>query len=141
MRPTPVSSGGTKTYHLVGISIMEKVKFIKHKGKDILHIDFTNAEPDEVMTICEDAKAMVSKQTGSALLTMTDVSEAKVTPEVSQALKDLASHNKPYAKAGAVLGVTGLKKVIFNSLLIFTGRRNLHLFDSPEQARNWLAEQ
>ena len=57
---------------------------------------------------------------------------------MSDGLKQFTAHNKPYVKAGAVVGVTGLKRIIFSAVVTFS-RRNLEAFDDVEQAKHWLA--
>jgi len=49
--------------------------------------------------------------------------------------------NTPYIKCSAVYGVEGLKEVIFNGILSFTGRKNLVLFKTLEEAKDFLANQ
>ena len=120
---------------------MGNVCYITHKGKQILHIDFKDTELDEIKAICEKAKSMICKHPACSLLTITDVSDTKLNPEVSKYLKDLAAHNKPFVKAGGVLGVSGIKKVSFNAVLLFSGRKNLHLFDNMEETKDWLVQQ
>jgi hypothetical protein len=41
----------------------------------------------------------------------------------------------------AVIGVEGLKQIIFNSFLAFTKRKNLVLKNSEEEALEWLIKQ
>jgi hypothetical protein len=55
-------------------------------------------------------------------------------------LKEFTRHNKPYVIAAAVVGITGLKQIIYNAVLKFSGR-NLVAFDSVDRAKDWLAGQ
>ena len=115
--------------------------FIAHEGREIYYINIAGAGAEEIKRISEAAKADIRKQPQGSVLTITNVSDVNMIPEISNTLKDLAASNKPYVKAGAVLGVTGLKKITFNAVLMFSGRRNLHLFDTMEEARDWLVKQ
>jgi len=63
-----------------------------------------------------------------------------VTKETSATIKDFTTFNKPYVIAGAVVGVTGLKKVIYNAIVAISGR-NMSTFDTIDQAKDWLATQ
>ncbi len=60
--------------------------------------------------------------------------------EAAEALKQFTSHNKPYVTAAAVVGIIGLKQIIYNAVLKFSGR-NLVAFDSVDKAKDWLATQ
>jgi hypothetical protein len=119
---------------------MERIKFIEHKGKKILHLDFTQAHADEVIQIIREAKGVIAAQPKKSILTLTDVTDIKFNSATADAMKEFASHNKPYVSAGAVVGVTGLKQIIYNAVVRFTGR-NLVAFDSRGQAKDWLATQ
>ncbi len=119
---------------------MERVKFIDHKGKRILHLDFTNARADEVVHIIREAKGVIAKQPAQSIRTLTDVTDLKFNTDAAEAMKEFASHNKPYVAAAAVVGVTGLKKIIYNAVVKFSGR-NLVAFDSIGQAKEWLVNQ
>ena len=56
---------------------------------------------------------------------------------MTKVLSDLAAHNKPYVLASALLGVTGLRKVVLNSVVSITGRK-FEVFDSDQKAKDWL---
>ncbi len=117
---------------------MERVKFIQHKGKAILYIDLASCSTIEVLAAIEEAKAAVKTQQRGSVLTLTDVTGTGFDSAVTVAMKELVQHNKPYVAAAAVVGVTGLKQIIFNSVMRFSGR-HLHAFESLEQAKDWLA--
>ncbi len=115
----------------------ERVKFIKHREKDILLLDFSNAQTDEVLTIIEDAKRVISESPEQSLLTLTDVTNARFNEQVGEGMKKFTMHNKPYVKAGAVVGITGLKRIIFGAVMAFS-KRKLESFEDREQAKQWL---
>ena len=117
----------------------DRVKFIKHREKEILLLDFSNSGTDEVLKIIEDAKRVISAKPENSLLTLTDVTNARFNEKVGDGMKQFSAHNKPYVKAAAVVGITGLKKIIFGAVMAFS-KRNLASFDDVEQAKHWLAE-
>lgn len=114
-----------------------RVTFITHNEKEILFLDFSNTLPHEVLQTIEDAKRVISARPEQSLLTLTDVTNARFNEAVGDQLKQFTAHNKPYVKAGAVVGVTGLKRIIFSAVVTFS-RRNLETFDDLEQAKHWL---
>jgi hypothetical protein len=115
----------------------ERVKFIRHQEKEILFLDFSNSGTEEVLKIIEDAKRVISTKPENSLLTLTDVTNARFNEEVGEGMKQFTAHNKPYVKAAAVVGITGLKRVIFGAVMAFS-KRNLQSFDDMEQAKHWL---
>jgi hypothetical protein len=119
---------------------MPKVEFITHKGKEILFLDFSYGRPDNIMPFIEEAKKIIAGQPQSSLLTLTDVTEGQFNNKISDVFKKFALHNKPYVKAAAVVGVVGLRKVLYEMVIKFSGRQ-MSVFDTLEEAKDWLVEQ
>ncbi|HZS03795.1 MAG TPA: hypothetical protein VFD58_02890 [Blastocatellia bacterium] len=118
---------------------MERVRFITHNGRQILSIDFSSCSPEEMLRHMQEAQQMIAAQPQGSVLTLTDVTNAHYNREVSAALKAYTSANKPYVRAAAIVGVTGMREVILNAIILFT-RRNFSLFSHPEDAKEWLAQ-
>jgi len=120
---------------------MAEVRFITHQGIEILYIDFSfSTSREEVLQVIEETKTLVASRPPSSVFTLTNVANAYFDGDVNQALKDLASHNKPYVTAGAVVGLTTLKKIVYNSVLFFS-KRQLEICDDMDSAKAWLASQ
>lgn len=119
---------------------MNRIQFIDHKGRKILHLDFSHAKSDEVLRIIADARTTIGAQPHKSVFTLTDVTETGFNAAVSEAMKDFVAHNKPFIAASAVVGVNGLKQIIFNAVMKFSGRQ-LHAFGSLAEAKDWLAAQ
>ena len=116
---------------------MERVRFIQHKGKEILFLDFSQCKPDEALAVIEQSKAVIRKKPEHSLLTLTDVTDLRFNDTLSHQMKEFTAHNKPYVRAAAVVGITGLKKILFGAVIAFS-KRKIHAFDSIEQAKEWL---
>jgi hypothetical protein len=119
---------------------MERVQFIQHKGKKILHLNFADCSAEEVLKTIELSKAAIRTQSPGSVYTLTDVTNTAFNSKVSEAMKEFVVHNKPYVVAAAVVGVTGLKQVIYNTVMKFSGRK-LTAFDTLAEAKDWLAAQ
>jgi hypothetical protein len=119
---------------------MANAGFETFQGKQIFFIDFRDAQPAQTLATSADAQAKIAKCPPSSVLTLTDITNAVVDDHVTDAMKSLAKANKPFVKAAAVVGVTGLRKVIFNMIILFT-RRQMSLFDNHDAAKKWLAAQ
>jgi len=120
--------------------IMERAKFIKHRGKMILSYDFSHLTTDEAQQLMEYCPGLIRHMPPQSVLTLTDVTGLNFNEELKEAFKMLSQNNKAHVIAGAVVGVTGWKKLIYMASLRFSGRNNLHLFDDVEAAREWLAD-
>ncbi|HWO88813.1 MAG TPA: hypothetical protein VNL98_06660 [Gemmatimonadales bacterium] len=119
----------------------DRIRWIEHKGKRILLHDFSHiTNPFDVLPAVEASRAIVAVQPKGSLLALTDVTGSRFNKEIVDALKSLANHNKPFVKAGAVVGLSGLQRVVYVAITQFTGRR-LPTFETAEQAMDWLVEQ
>ncbi len=115
----------------------ERVKFIRHQEKDILFLDFSNSGVEEVLKTIEDAKRVMRARPERSLLTLSDVTNARFNEAVGKGMKQLTDHSRTSVKASAIVGVTGLQKIIFGAVAAFS-KRNIESFDDVELAKHWL---
>ena len=120
---------------------MAGISFITHNGVKILYEDYSQSKPVEILALIEKSKAIISGQPQNSILALVNVKGSNFNLKVTTALKDFVKANTPYIKCSAVYGVEGLKEVIFNGILSFTGRKNLVLFKTLEEAKDFLANQ
>ena len=120
---------------------MPEVSFITHKGIKILYENFENGKPNEIITWIEKAKAVIRIQPEKSVLALVNVKGASFDMSVTAALKEFVKGNEPYMKCAAVYGVEGLKEVIFNGILAFSGRKNLVLCKTLEEGKDFLVTQ
>ena len=120
---------------------MDRTRFIEHQGKRILLLDYSGLRSaDEALREIERSKKLVALQPPASLLVLTDVSGAHYDRRVVQGMKELASHNAPYVRASAVVGVSGLQKVVYSAVILFS-KRKIQLADTRDQAMEWLVGQ
>ena len=119
---------------------MERIRFIQHKGAEILYIDFSGCQAAEIFPLVSQAKAIIALRPPQSLLTLTNVTNTQQNEAANQQMKSYTAHNKPYVKAAAVVGVEGLKKIVLDTIVLMS-KRQIHPFETIEQAKDWLAEQ
>jgi hypothetical protein len=119
---------------------MKRIYFIDHKGTQILYVDFSNLLPSQLPVCIEEAKKIIGAEPENSLLTLTNVTNMRFDYDSSQTIIDFSKHNKPYIKAAAVIGISGIQTVILNSVKIST-KREFAIFDDIEKAKDWLAEE
>jgi hypothetical protein len=73
------------------------------------------------------------------VLTLTIVDRGKFTAELVEQLKELTKGNSPYVRKAAVVGVTGMYKIVISAITIFS-KREFKLFDTKEAAVRYLLE-
>lgn len=118
---------------------MSGVSFITHKGVRILYEDFSKCKTDEVLALIEQAKPMIRNQPEKSVLALLSVKDSSFDSTVTNALKQFAKGNEPYIKCAAIYGIEGLKEIIFRGVVAFSGRKNLVLCKSLEEAKDFLA--
>lgn len=118
--------------------MMNRAKFIKHREKMILNFDFSDLDIDDARQVCAYVKGVISRMPERSVLTLVNVANVKYDAAFRELSGDLAEHNKPYVRAGAVVGVDGWKKLLFWATEKMTGRSNLKLFADAGQAKDWL---
>jgi hypothetical protein len=119
---------------------MERIKFITHKDKQILLIDFSHLRATEVPDVMKEAQQVIAGQPKQSVLTLTDITQMGFNMEVTAALKEYVAHNKPYVKASAVVGAEGLLAVTKTGVERST-ERDLINFKTREEAQDWLVSQ
>jgi len=119
---------------------MSRINPIQHQGKKILYLDFSGLDKQGILDLCTEAKATVAKKPPKSLLTLSNFTGIHFDNESTKAVQDLAKHDEPYVKAGAVVGITGLLMVVYNTMMTLTGRK-FEMFSDETKAKDWLAQQ
>jgi len=120
---------------------MPEVSFIKHQGVDILYGNFANSTTVDIPPGIKKAKELITSQLLNSVLALVNVENAKFDMSVTSDPKEFVKSNAPYIKFAAVYGVEGLKEIIFRSVLVFSGRKNIAIFRTLEEAKNFLVTQ
>ena len=119
----------------------DRLKKITHRGCSILFTDYSNfiTFDDWNVLLEEERKLMPSEPLGS-VLALAVFTGSRFSARVFSAIKELAVHNKPYIKASALVGLSSLQQGIFLKGIERTADRSFGLFDTVEQAKDWLAD-
>ena len=122
---------------------MAGVYEINYKGKSILCLDVAGLklkDKTEFKKLVDDAEEQIRKHPPKSLLVITNVTDTGFDTEVSAIMGEYAMHNTPYIKASALVGVSGVQKIVLAAIKALTGR-DFFLTDSVEEAKDWLIQQ
>jgi hypothetical protein len=120
---------------------VDRTCFIEHRGARILMLDYSHVMDEQVaLAAIARTKEIVAAEPPNSLLTLTNVEGSHFDSTIVAALRELVEHNRPYVRAGAVVGLSGLMRVVFSTLVHLTGR-NIRAFDQMEEAKDYLAAQ
>ena len=101
-------------------------------------MDFTNLNNvQEIKSLINESVAHIRKQPQNSLLTLTNIEGMHFSNEIKDLFGDFIKGNKPYVKAGAVVGLSGLQQILYNGLMKITGR-DIKSFGSINEAKDWL---
>ena len=120
---------------------MPAYEWIQYKNKRILYMNIIAREKEVLREKIATIEPIVEKEPHKSILCISDVTGGVANAEITQMLKNFTKHNEPYIKMTAVIGVEGIKNIIFRGVLMFTGRKNLVLKNSKQEALDWLVEQ
>ena len=115
----------------------ERIKWIEHKGKRILQNDLSNLSADEVVDGMKKFEKLVLSQVNKNILVFSDISGVYFNTKSLQEVKRVADTTKNYIPKYAVIGVTGIKRVLFR-VVKKIATTNLEALDSIDKAKDWL---
>jgi hypothetical protein len=116
----------------------DRIRFITHRGKQILCVDFSNCSADEVEEIARAAPDYITVKPLGSVLVLTDFSGAAFDRDALRAMKEAAVFDKPFVKKSALIGTEDLPVSFYDELRTFS-RRELLIFKTREEALAWLA--
>jgi hypothetical protein len=122
------------------VTVDEHVRFIEYKGCQILLIDFEGCQPAETLERIRYARSVIGRQPLASTRTLTMVKNSRFNSQVSEAMKEYTAHNKPFVRAAAVVGLSGLQEIVYNVIIKLTGR-NIATFADVASAKEFLASQ
>ena len=120
----------------------DRVKFLMHKEKYIMYVDYTGVSGDEfkerIDIIAEFTNTLETE--GREILLIVDFSNSKANTQVINKLKERATNiTMVRVKKTAAIGVTSVQKIflhVFRSI----GLTDVMVFNDIERAKDWLVE-
>ncbi|MFH1459561.1 MAG: STAS/SEC14 domain-containing protein [Candidatus Omnitrophota bacterium] len=116
-----------------------RIKWIVYKNKRILFHDYSGIRgfQGEGEQLAQEVNEFVEKLTEYNILELVDVRNSFGDLESVKRLKEISKRLKPRIKKSAVIGVSGIKKVILDAINTFSERK-IKPFKTEEEAKEWL---
>ncbi len=115
----------------------ERLRFIKHKGKAVYAVDFTNCTPKELLLLLDQIRASVANHEPNSVLIFADFSGAQVDKKVATRLKEVLVLDRPFVKRSAWIGTESVPEVYYEHFKNFS-QRDFPTFKTREEALDWL---
>jgi hypothetical protein len=116
-------------------------RFIEHKGKMIYYVDYSNIKTnEEFLHVIRQTNAFREKARAEGkrdLLMLVDLTGSFVYGEVLEEIKKAGKITKEITAREAVVGITGGKRILLK-IVQSISNMNLHVFDTIEEAKDWL---
>jgi len=107
--------------------------------RNVVFVDYTNLKAEELVAevdrVHKEARAHL---TGTRAKVLVDVRGAMMSAEAVRALKESTRSDKAMIEKTAIVGVTGVKRILADAIARFSGT-NTKYFDTKEEAMEWLA--
>lgn len=114
------------------------ISFINHGGESVMFADYRECKrPEQQIELLDKVADMMKTKQNVRLLV--DYNGIAAGPNYMSKLKDYGNTVfKKHMICSAVLGINGLKKILFNGYNRATGANNIKALDDREEALNWL---
>lgn len=123
------------------LQINEAVKIIDYQNLKIITIDFpSNSDLEQIKKIIVEAKNSIARQPKNSVFTLTILGDFHFNNEITKEFHKFIEHNKPYVKAGAVVGISGIKQAMLNSLSLLT-KRSFIVVDKVDDGLEYLLKE
>ncbi len=117
---------------------MDRVRFITHQSKQILLVDLTDCNAEEVIELL--TQVQMTTQERNSVLTLCDLTGTQFSRAAITRMKEVAVFDRPYVKRAAMVGAESLPKVFYDALQTFS-RREFLRFKTQEEAMDSLVRE
>lgn len=116
------------------------ISFFDHNGTEIMFADYTKSASKEQQLQLLDEVAEAMKKKGKVRL-LVDYTGVTAGTDYMSKIKEYGNTIfKEHMLCSATMGVTGLKKILFNGYNRATGATNVKVFEDRSQALSWLVD-
>ena len=117
----------------------EHMKWIEHKGKEILYLDYSNLKDGEYKNESKKIGYYITTLGKDNLLILTDVSGNYFDMGGMKDSRKIGDMVKPYIKKTAIIGSAKTQRIFIKSVSIFSGVA-IKPFGNIDDAKDWLIE-
>ncbi|MBN2352380.1 MAG: hypothetical protein JXD23_07415 [Spirochaetales bacterium] len=125
---------------------MERVRWVDHKGKKILYLDYTglrapNPEDKKIVLDIIAKATEIARRSPEKIRFLSDVTNTVSDKEVVNALQEFGRTTVSLGKVEkeCAVGVSGVQKALV-AMINLISKTKLVMFDTPDKAMDWLVE-
>ena len=117
----------------------DRIRFITHKGKQILLVDASDCTAAELLKLSRIVPLHVMPEPRGSVLLLADFTGAQFDRETVTSLKESTVFDRPHLKKSAWVGTENLPHVFYEHIKNFS-QRELPTFKTREEAMDWLVQ-
>lgn len=118
----------------------ERIRFIEHRGKQILLVDFSSADAREMLLLLEELRVTAARYPRESLITLADYTGATVDHAVATKIKEVLTLDRPFVKKTGWVGTEGIPHAFMENFHSFS-QREIATFKTREDAMEWLVKE
>ena len=115
----------------------KRIRFIEHKGKQILFSDFSLATAEQMILLLTQVRTTVAQYGPESALIVGDYRGAEIDHRVAIKMKEVIAHNRPFVKKAVWLGTEQIPHGLMENMHMFSQRETV-TFKTREEALEWL---
>lgn len=118
----------------------DHIRFIEHRGKQILLLDFSHANAHEMQLLLEYARVLIAQHPHESLVTLGDYTGATVDHAVAMKIKEVLTLARPFVRKTAWIGTESVPHAFMENFQSFS-QREIVTFKTRAEAMDWLVEE
>jgi hypothetical protein len=115
----------------------DRVRFIEHRGREILLVDFSQANAREMLLVLEELRLTAAQYPRESLVTLADYTGSTVDHAVATRIKEVLALDRPFVTKTAWVGTEGIPHAFMENFHTFS-QREIATFKTREEAMDWL---
>jgi len=121
---------------------MNRIEEFTRDGKKFVYIDFSGLHTnEEISRMIAQVQPVIRKYPPKSIYTITNFEQLHFDKDSKALINPYAESNKPYVIAGVIIGMDGLKRVMANTIFTVSGRKDLTILTTKEEAIQYLLKQ
>lgn len=118
----------------------DRIRFIEHKGKKILSLNFSHATAPQMIPLLDKVKTTIAQQGPKSVLALADYTGAEIDHSVAMKIKEVLTLDRPFVKKSAWIGSEHIPHALMENFHFFSQRETV-TFKTREDALDWLVEE
>jgi hypothetical protein len=117
----------------------ERIRFIEHKGNDILLLDFSWVTASQMIPLLDQVKDTIGQEDPKSVLVLANFKGAEIDHVVAMKIKEVLALDRPFVKKAAWIGSEHIPHALMENFHFFSQRETV-IFKTAEEAMEWLIE-